>query len=64
MQFTPGDRVRVTRYKSYNYGREGVVTEVRPDSLYTGIVVEFEPGDSCLYGPTAIALVDPTEGGS
>lgn len=53
----PGDRVRIVNRKSYGYGREGVVTHTRPDETYPGIVVEFAPGDDCLYGPSALEIV-------
>ena len=57
--FRPGDRVRVINRKSYRAGETGTVTEVRDDPTWPGVNAEFSPGDSCLYGPSALERVEP-----
>ena len=56
-EFQHGDRVRIINRKSYRASHEGTITATWGDDLYPGVVVEFTPGDSCLYGPSALQLV-------
>ena len=58
-EFQPGDRVRITNRKSYRAGREGTITATWDDETWPGVVVEFAPGDDCLYGPSALEVVAP-----
>lgn len=56
-ELSRGGLAQVIGRKSYRTGSIGVITGVRPDDTYPGVVVEFGPNDSCLYGPTGLEPV-------